>query len=461
MTARWRWTMLICALVGAQAVMVAVVSRSAPAHGRILGLQLAGFAVSLLVLAVLRHAHLPTFVVTSVLLAGCILLQVAALLGPPVTSDDDYRYAWDATVQLSGTDPYRYAPANPLLTDLRTEFTFPVESPCRHHVLPQGGCTRINRPTVRTIYPPVAEAAFDGIWIGSAGGRGGHRPLQIAAALGVLLTAMVLLQWSKVRGTPRWWVAVWALSPVVAVEATNNAHIDWLAALLTALALLAVAKGRRLSAGVAIGAAIATKFFPGLLLVMAGRRPWRMAVGAFGVLVLGYLPHVIAVGPSVIGYLPGYLQEESYTGGSRYLLTAAVIGDHAAALLTPVILVAVLLVLWWRCDVAHPERTAVTAAGLYFLLTTPSYPWYILLLVVLIAASGHLRWLWLCIAPTITYLHANLPGGSATATWGGYVAAAGVAAGCAWWSRRGGERRSPWWPGAASSVRRRGAGQRT
>ena len=57
-----------------------------------------------------------------------------------------------------------------------------------------GGCTSINRPTVRTIYPPVAEAAFDVMRVASFGGHGGHLPLQLAGALGSLLIGWLLLR---------------------------------------------------------------------------------------------------------------------------------------------------------------------------------------------------------------------------------------------------------------------------
>ena len=44
-----------------------------------------------------------------------------------------------------------------------------------------------------------------------------------------------------------------------------------------------------------------------------------------------YLPHVIAVGGAVIGYLPGYLTEEGYGTGRRFqLLGLAAQGRWAA-----------------------------------------------------------------------------------------------------------------------------------
>jgi len=36
--------------------------------------------------------------------------------------------------------------------------------------------------------------------------------------------------------------------------------------------------------------------------------------------VIVYLPHVLAVGSGVIGFLPGYLHQEGYADGTRFVL---------------------------------------------------------------------------------------------------------------------------------------------
>ena len=51
-------------------------------------------------------------------------------------------------------------------------------------------------------------------------------------------------------------------------------------------------------------------------------RPGAGGAAAAAVVVAGYLPHVLAVGVKVLGYLPGYLREENYDSGGRYLLAS-------------------------------------------------------------------------------------------------------------------------------------------
>lgn len=397
-----RRTALVCALLLVQVCLTVAISNTVHPARPVLIVQIVAFAVSLLALLVLRRLSLSRRTVGLLLLGGCAALQCAALLGPPVSTDDDFRYAWDAKVQLAGIDPYRYAPSDPALAGLRDGFTFPDAAPCSHHVLVDG-CTQINRPSVHTIYPPVAQLVFDSIRLVSFGGHGGHLPLQLAGAIGVLATTVLLIKAANQRGRALWPVAIWAWSPVVAVEATNNAHIEWLAALLAVAGLTTLRNGKPTGAGALIGAAIATKLYPGLLLVAAGRRPIRVLGAAAAVVVIGYLPHLFAVGSGVVGYLPDYLNEESYQSGNRYALLGLLVGKTAASYLAPTVLVAGLGWLWWRADRRGPELTALVAMGLFLLVTTPAYPWYSLILIALVAMTERPEWLGVAFAPALSY----------------------------------------------------------
>ena len=100
-------------------------------------------------------------------IAGGVAVAATGLLAPPRTSTDSYRYAWDGRVQAAGISPYDHAPADPALGGLRDDWLFPSGAACAGPDLvriagPQGEvhCTRINRPQVHTIYPPVAEGYF-------------------------------------------------------------------------------------------------------------------------------------------------------------------------------------------------------------------------------------------------------------------------------------------------------------
>src|SRR4029077_16223389 len=115
----------------------------------------------------------PRRTAVALILLGGIAIQVVAVSAPPKNSTDLYRYIWDGRVQAAGIDPYQYVPTATQLTGLRNEFLFYPEA--QYCVSPSyvsshpaaeltAGCTRINRPTVPTIYPPVAEAYFLGVY---------------------------------------------------------------------------------------------------------------------------------------------------------------------------------------------------------------------------------------------------------------------------------------------------------
>jgi alpha-1,2-mannosyltransferase len=327
-------------------------------------------------------------------------LQIIAVRRPPVDSDDDFRYLWDGKVQLAGIDPYRYSPSSAALAPVRDGYLFP-SGPCGHYPLPDGLCTRINLPTVHTIYPPVAEGAFALVRVLSFGGHGGQFPLQLAAALGVMATAVLLAR----GGRPLWTVALWAWCPVTIIELSNNAHIDWLAVLLAVAALTASARGRILAAGVLLGAGIATKLYPALLgPALLKRRPALMIGAAVGTVVLVYIPHVLAVGGSVIGYLPTYLNQGGYGDGRQYRLLSLVLPPAAC---TPVAVVIIGATVVWsvvRSDPKHPERAALVMVGVSMLIATPTLPWYTGLLLALAALNARPEWLAVAVAPTLEYL---------------------------------------------------------
>ena len=323
-------------------------------------------------------------------------LQIAALTASPQTSDDAARYVWDAKVQLHGVDPYRYPPDARQLQSLRDPDLFGVSSSCTHPIA--HGCTAINRPSVRTIYPPVAQATFDAARILSAG-KGFLWPYQLIAALGSVAVSVLLLR----RGLPGWQVALWAWCPVVVIELGNNAHIDWLAVLFAVLALGSAAKGRDGRAAILLGAAIATKLYPVLLLPALMRRRPRFTVIVSGAFVaIAYLPHVIAVGTDIVGYLPGYLHEEGYDSGGRFLLLGRVLPHPVDTIAGAAILLAVAVWAWRRIADVNDAALAVVVAA--FLVATPAYGWYAALLVALIALTARWEWLPLAIAPAVVYL---------------------------------------------------------
>ncbi len=358
------------------------------------------FALALFLLA---RTEWPRRVLAAGIVGFSVLLEALALTKRPVDSDDDFRYMWDAKVQLRGIDPYRYSPSSPQLAHLRDPYLFNSDA-CARHPFP-GGCTEINLPLVHTIYPPVAEGMFTLIRLLSFGGHGHHFPLQLAAALGVLAVTLLLLRRAWTADRPLWPVAIWAWCPITMIELVNNAHIDWLGVLLAVSALMVAVRGKYAWAGVLLGAAFTTKLYP--ILVGAGllkRRPFVVIGSAIATTVAVYLLHVLAVGQHVLGFLPSYLNNGGYGSGKQYRLLSFWLPASAQTPVAIVLVVAVLLYAVVRSDPDRPERSALIAVGGAVIVVTPTLPWYTLLLLALAAMNARPEWLGIVAAPTIEYL---------------------------------------------------------
>ncbi|MGH9223527.1 MAG: glycosyltransferase 87 family protein, partial [Acidimicrobiales bacterium] len=245
-------------------VLSAAIASGGPilaARWTILG-RLAAWAV-LWAVAVACAFRLPRRLALGLVFALAIGLRLAALAGPPVLSDDLYRYAWDGRAQAAGIDPYRHTPASRQLTDLREPWLWPDEQGCRELDRPPV-CSRINRATERTIYPPLAQGWFAAVYR-LAGVEAQHKAWQVAGLAGDLVLVgmlpFVLRAWRRDER----WTALYALSPLPVIEVVNNGHVDGLAATLVAGALWAAARRRPGWAGALVGAAALIKLYPALL----------------------------------------------------------------------------------------------------------------------------------------------------------------------------------------------------
>jgi len=385
--------------------------------------------------------RLPVRYAVVLIVAGGAILPLAAAATPPRSSDDLFRYEWDGRVQASGIDPYRYAPAATELTGLRDPWLWPERSnwcvterdaatapePLAH------GCTLINRPTVHTIYPPGAQAYFFVVhWLFPPG----TRPWQLAAALLAMATTAVLLWGLPVLGADQRTAVWWAWCPAVAYEAGSNAHVDVLAALLTGLALVYLARARTRTGSVLLGLAIATKLMPALVVpAVLRRRPILVLTACATTVVAVYLPHLLAVGTSVIGYLPGYLTEEGYATGTRFGLLTWLLPDAWATAVAVAALAAAAYVAATRADPDRPWPAAALTTGTALLVSAPTYPWYAVLLVLLVGLGARPEWLAVAAAGYVPQhaWHLHLSGSTAQRIGYGLALAAVV---LGWLARR-------------------------
>jgi hypothetical protein len=370
-----------------------------------------------------RRPSGPHVVLGIVLFAA--VCQLPGLTQPPITSTDAYRYAWDGRVQLSGSSPYSHVPLDDALANLRDPILFPGLSPTDHTGvtgpprLPHDPAalaalsaddprTLINRPRVPTIYPPIAQAYFTLVALLTPWSAGTFGLQLAAAALAVALTALLATELRRRNRDPRWAI-LWGWSPIVALEAGSAGHVDVLATALIVAAVLTAARRKPVLTGLLLGAAGSVKLIPLLLLpaftsLRRQRRNLTTPSVALGTFAVSYLPHLLAAGTLVIGFLPGYLTQEGFSdGSSRSAILALLLPPEIRQLTAAVLAVALALLAIHRHG---REPIAVTCCWLYgaaLLVTTPTYPWYGLPLIALAVLAGRFEWLAVPVAAYLAY----------------------------------------------------------
>lgn len=348
----------------------------------------AAFAVAVLAL---RAA--PRRVALAAVLLLSVAVRLAALNPKAPLSNDLYRYAWDGRVQAAGIDPYRYPADAAALQPLRHgHWLWSLAPGC---VPPRSpACTQINRPSARTIYPPGAQLYFLALHAAGASRLRdtGYELAGLAADLAVLGLLWALL---RARGRDARWVGVYGLCPAPVVEYVQNAHVDVIATLTILLAVEMARRQRPVAGAVASAVGFLVKLYPGAMLVLAlRRRPGRALAAFLAVVAVAYLPHMLAVGPKVLGFLPTYLQQEHYDNGARYQLLDLV-GVHGRAASTVVAAaVAAAGLAGLRASVA-PETAARRILGVLLLATSPVQTWYGVAVVALVVLDG--AWWWLAV----------------------------------------------------------------
>lgn len=400
------------------------------------GLTFVGWAAFAVAFLLLRR--MPLKVATAFVVAGTLGMGAAAMAGPPNTSTDSARYAWDGIVANAGVSPYAHVPAADALDPQREAWLWPQPGTAPDGSprcigdrvtgttsVPDGDtlCSNLNRPQVPTIYPPVAQLWF-------AATRSVVPPtaeywVEQAAGLVVSLVVTLLLVWSLRRtGRDPRWAAMWGWCPFVASEAVTNSHVDALGVLLVVAAsvvavpavtaLRGAGGGRRaLLTGVLVGLAAATKFVPVIAaLPLAKRHTVRVGLAAAVTFVVVYLPYVVVTGWQVVGYLPGYLSEQGYQNGDGFALVSLVVPGRAAVVVSAVLLVVIAVLQWRHTDPDEPWLAQLVGAGAMLLVVSSPYPWYALVLIPFVALTR--RWEWLAV-PFFMTAHLLVP--DASPTW--------------------------------------------
>jgi hypothetical protein len=343
------------------------------------------------------------------------LLRACMMPSAPVLEDDYYRYLWDGAVVAHGENPYAYSPGD-VLDGTEDSSAVP---PVLHQLAKDSGLvvSRINHPHLRTIYPPVAQAAFALAHVLRPWSMAAWRVVLLLFDVAALALLVAILRTLKLN--PLWLVTYW-WNPILIKEVYNSGHMDVLALPFVLGAVLLTIRGRHVWAAGALALAVGTKLWPVALLPIILRpafsRPKRLiaALCLFAVLAcIALLPVYAAAldgGSGFLAYARGWEMNDAlfmlFVWCARFFLRVFGANPTAAQSVAR-IAVSGMLVVWIarlaRGNVTDPrdmcERCLLVVAAI-FVLSPTQYPWYYLWLLPFLAVRPRLSLLlWTVLLP--------------------------------------------------------------
>jgi hypothetical protein len=329
-----------------------------------LGVTLIAVLGALLVLCTTVAERRARWIELGLILAIGFAFRLIFISMPPTFSYDAYRYAWDPHLVSHGVSPYSHTVDDPVLISLRDGAIWP----------------KLNWRDSPTIYPPGAQVFF--LLIHAVA------PLNIEAVklamalcdLGVGVVTLLLLRQQRVdlrRVIVYWW------SPIPILEFVYNAHLDALAVLLIALALLIAGqswRGARALIGILLGLAALTKLYPLLFVfALARRRDWALFAGLVTTLVVIVLPFA-ALGLGSGGFLSTYFSQRYVDLGILFRLYNTLILSRTlqVALVGASLLAFCALTVWLRARRGLGPAAAILLLSVAWITLSPHlFPWYI------------------------------------------------------------------------------------
>jgi hypothetical protein len=348
-------------------------------------------ALPALIRATVR-ARLRVAPVLLLMLACGLTARLILFASEPVLEDDYQRYLWDGAVTAHGLNPYAAAPEDALEAD--------ADTPLGRLAARSGQVLERTRyEDLRTIYPPVAQAAF----------ALAHRlaPFSLTAwravclALDAATLGLLILLLRDLGRSPLWSALYW-WNPIVVKEIMNSAHMEAVVLPLLLLALALAVRRRALGATLAMTLAAGAKLWPALLLPLmlrplaTDRR--RLLVALAAAVALGTLlaaPILLAGLDESSGFV-AYAQRwqtNSALVPALQALAATALGPTGvdaglivrAALACAIIALALGLARAPIADAADLARRCLVLVGALVLLSPAQYPWYYLWVLPLLA----------------------------------------------------------------------------
>jgi hypothetical protein len=337
------------------------------------------------------------------------LFRIGTLPSTPILEDDFYRYLWDGALTANGINPYIYAPGdisnNPAVPS-RLKRLAEESSPVAE---------RINHPRLRTIYPPVAQAAFFLAYR--------LAPWSMLAWRGVLLffdiiTVLLLMMLLQVLNLPRLWVSIYWWNPLLIKEVFNSGHMDVIVLPFVLGALLFAIYKKPFWAVGSLALALGAKIWPIVLLPVLIRpllgdvKRLVKVCSLFGLILVGvFYPILICPFDPNSGFI-AYGQRWEMNDALFMLLgwlaefLAPANSQAVARIFFLIILAAWIIGLTYRRpdDPVELCRRSLLIVAVLFLFSPAQFPWYYTWILPLLAIQPRLSLLLLTVTLPLYYL---------------------------------------------------------
>lgn len=326
-------------------------------------------------------------------ITAAILLRLVLLMAAPNLSDDYYRFIWDGRLLAAGFNPYLHLPSYFIDSDTPA---VPGISAALYE--------QLNSPNYYSVYPPIAQGIF---WLAEFLSGGSMLGSIVVMRLVILLaetgSTLLLLRLLRKMGLSDKHVLLYALNPLVILELTGNLHFEALLIFFLLLAAYLLLYQRHLLAGVAFGAAVASKLLPLMFLPFVLRRlGWQKFLLFLGALLLavGLLFYPLLSREVIWNILQSidlYFQSFEFNASFYYLLRwlgYRLTGTNwiyiIGPLLSSITLLLILALATSKRLGSLRRMTGYMAAALtlYLLLSTTVHPWYLTTLIALTAMSN-------------------------------------------------------------------------
>jgi alpha-1,6-mannosyltransferase len=329
-------------------------------------------------------------------------LRIALLASQPILEVDFNRYLWDGAMTARGFNPYAIAPGDIAALpydDQRLELS--------KRAIP--AFERISYPELKTIYPPVAQAAFALAYAIQPFSLTAWRIVCIGADT---LTLALLLALLPATGRSPLWVALYWWNPLVLKEVVNSAHMEAILAPLVLGALLLSLRQRHAAAVAVLGLAIGTKLWPVMLLPLVLRpmvgQPWRL-ITALMVLILTAVAFALPIYVGGLDRTSGFISFATHWTTNSALfpflewIAGGLLGQAGTGSPVPGLIVraiSALAVLWVAIWIARPAiqgpadliGRAYAIVTVLLLLSPAQFPWYVLWVLPLAVLQPGFAW---------------------------------------------------------------------